>query len=127
MDKEKATKLVREAASEHDRGMLKLFLFPWLYSQNKEENKMETDNKRFGLTQQAIISNEPPINSGDIWVAVDESGTVMRSMKIICRHPFEIDKIIVEEGKGSLKTGRMVGEINKVPEFNLRYVFNPES
>jgi len=82
-------------------------------------------NERFAKVQTACITNNPPIEVNQYWVAHLSDGSIGRRLRILAPHP-DGGWIIAEASGGKLKTGRMIGEPSFCPEFNLRYVFELE-
>lgn len=85
-----------------------------------------TEQTRFTKTQLACDNNDPPIEVNQHWIAYFSDGvTIGRRVRIIAQHP-DGGWIYAEAEGGKLKTGRMIGELSRCPEFNLRYVFELE-
>jgi hypothetical protein len=67
------------------------------------------------------------IKPGQYWVAKGENGKIIRRIKILAKYPPpDVNSYwVIEEVEG----GRMrlgIGEVRKIPEYNLRYVFELE-
>jgi hypothetical protein len=65
------------------------------------------------------VESDTQIEPGQVWAVYGESGKLLRRIRILAKHPFN-DCWIYE------RIGAYHGELGRIPEFNLRYVFRLE-
>lgn len=82
-----------------------------------------------------LVSNEPPVEPGQIWVTkLNKPGArPMRRIRIIAEYPFrdvifldEKDRLWIYENLPGSALRMGIGEIGRCPEFNLRFIFELE-
>ena len=68
------------------------------------------------------------IEIGQIWVAHRENGRVLRRIRILAKYPPPDANSywIYETVTTYQKLDLVIGELGKIPEYNLRYVFTLE-
>lgn len=89
-------------------------------------------NNTLAAVQKQMKENDPPIEVGQFWVAVNSTtGVVNRRIRILGRYLTDNKSILKEsnmwiyqEHPGSMRTE--TGRIGVCPEFNLRYIFRLE-
>ena len=70
--------------------------------------------------QRQVEENSPPIEVNQEWAVFNENGNVLRKIRILAKHP-DKDYWIIEDLQSKLLP--CPNGMSKIPEFNLRYVF----
>lgn len=71
-------------------------------------------------------ANDPPIEIGEVWVAKNTDGAVLRRLRILALYPSNMEKTWIYEELPSKMNRTGFRRIETCPEFNLRYVFERE-
>lgn len=85
-----------------------------------------------------IETNSPPIRLGEFWVSKKDDGkTVLRRVRIVGRYLPDLDRddiarfvsqeCWITQEYPSVMSKTELYRLNIIPEFNLRYVFDPEA